>query len=665
MSSCNTKVYCVYSMAKTKSNRKNGNKRGNWSNTDHEYRTAKRIASLNKKRRRQQQQLEQSEANDDQQQSFDNQPTKKKKQPHHELPIHQIRLKKKVRNRNQHNRLTLSVDPDAYKRSHLAHDNYDQIDSTKLRLATAQIQRKVNTLKQRLESWDPVAESKLAKLQSNEQYEDKNSIEYKMKLHTHNTTLDKVARAKAHDEYNLLYAKHGVNSSTNRRKANLRSKPRPGPESWKLRGAARPAHEVYDFDVRYVDKHILAHTEANEIARRSINVLVVCKGRFAVDNGDESVDEEGDGNNINQQTKEEKKQFQSPQPYCREYLSLLTQLASLHLHRNNYSSARSALLECINLEGPQHSTSITNARYQLMNMYLHTNRPSSARKLSNLLINDNSAWIKYSMALIEYISWNLLNEEGSTSSTAEDKLKLAIRGNVYVVYLLAFSTTFEKSMEYTNEVCIEHELESNSCSLLEAIEYGCNCYNEGEGDNDDEGKGMDKGMALWMSTEGSLDWVRSVVLRVLNEDDNSDSASGNEEEDRLTKADLLSWESKLNKEEEVYEKERNEKEQKKLALKVSQEDGKIDYGKDTEDDEDDLDVVMYAGMFRTAMDWLSDAGELLKSPNYDYIIEQPNNVEEEEDANEGGVAEEEEKVAAERSSGSTSGSDSDEESKSE
>jgi len=653
-------------MAKTKSNRKNGNKRGNWSNTDHEYRTAKRIASLNKKRKRQQQHLEQSEA-DNEQQVINEQPTKKKKQqPHHELPIHQIRLKKKA-HRNKHNRLTSAVDPDAYKRSHLAHDNYDQIDSTKLRLATAQIQRKVNTLKQRLESWDPVAEAKLFKQQSNEQYEDKNSIEYKMKLHTHNTTLDKVARAKAHDEYNLLYAKHGVNSSSNRRKANLRSKPRPGPESWKLRGAARPAQEVYDFDVRYVDKHILAHNEATEIAKRSLNVLVVCKGRFAMDVEDKSDngEEEGDGNNTNnQQTKkkEEKKQFQPPQPYCRDYLSLLTQLASLHLHRNNYSSARTALLECINLEGSQHTTSITNARYQLMNMYLHTNRPSSARKLSNLLQNDESAWIKYSMALIEYISWNLLNEEGSTSSTAEEMLKLAIRGNVYVVYLLAFSTTFEKSMEYTNEVCVEHELESNSCSLLEAIEYGCNCYNEGEGDSD-EGKGMDKGMAIWMSTEGSLDWVRSVVLRVLN--DNSDSASGNGEEDRLTKADLLSWESKLNKEEEVYEKERNEKEQQKLALKVSKEDGKIDYGNDPEEDDEELDVVMYAGMFRTAMDWLSDAGELLKSPNYDYIIDQPV---EEDNANDEDVAEEKDKVTADRSSDSTnegsSGSDSDEESKS-
>ena len=28
---------------------------------------------------------------------------------------------------------------------------------------------------------------------------------------------------------------------------------------------------------------------------------------------------------------------------------------------------------------------------------------------------------------------------------------------------------------------------------------------------------------------------------------------------------------------------------------------------------------MYAGMFRTAMDWLQDAGEFLKEPSFDYV----------------------------------------------
>ena len=635
-------------MAKTKSNRRGGGakQKGNWSNAEHDARTAKRIASLNKKKRRRQQQLEEESAVDCEQPLTDdntnnikpqpNKQQKKEDQPNHELPLHQIRLKKK---KKIHNRLTSHVPTNIYKRSHLAHDNYDQIDSQKSRLATAQIQRKINKLKDRLENWDPVEEAQLASKKQQQQLleeEDKNSIEYKMKLDAHNHQLDKKARQKASSEYQLLHAKHGVNSSTHRRKSNLRSKPRPGPETWKLRGAARPAHEVYDFDTRYVDVHIKARDEANAKARRSWNVLCKCRGRFALDEEGEGIDEDEEiakddsegSNNSREKKSSSSSGFSPPQPYCRQYLSLLTQLASLHLHRRNYSSARTALLEAINLEGPTHSHSITNARYQLMNMYLHTNRPSSARKLCSLLHNDNSAWIKYSAALIEYVSWNILHEDGSTAQTAERLLTHAIRGNVYVVYLLGWSSTFEKSMEYTNEVCDGHELESESGSVLEAIEYGCSCYDDNnEEGEDDEDKKIEKGMAIWLGTEGSLDWMRSVVLRVLN-DENSNHEGGAENEDRLTRADLLSWESKLNKEEEEFEKDRTEREEQKLALSLK-EDGKIDYGHNSEEEEgendreEEPDVVMYAGMFRTAMDWLQDAGEFLKAPSYDYVDKLP------------------------------------------
>jgi len=96
----------------------------------------------------------------------------------------------------------------------------------------------------------------------------------------------------------------------------------------------------------------------------------------------------------------------------------------------------------------------------------------------------------------------------------------------------------------------------------------------------------------------------------------------------LTRADLLSWESKLNKEEEEFEKDRTEREEQKLALSLKK-DGTIDYGHNSEeeegenDPEEKPDVVMYAGMFRTAMDWLQDAGEFLKAPSYDYVDELP------------------------------------------
>ena len=357
--------------------------------------------------------------------------------------------------------------------------------------------------------------------------------------------------------------------------ANLRKKPRPGPETWKLRGAARPAWEVYDFDTRYVDPHIKALEEHKEKMQRSVNVLSVCRGRFAEDTSAEN-DNQGSNDDL----------FKPPQPHCRTYLSLLTQLGSLHLSRKNYSSARSSFIEAIELEG-YHSNSITNARYQLMNMYLATNRPSAARKLWNMLPTDSSAWIRYSAALIEYVSWNLLGEDGSTQHIAEKALGDAIRGNVYVAYYLGWKDTFDKAMEYTADV-VEYG-DGNPGSIMEAVEY----YGCGDMEEEDE-----RGLATWLGTEGSLEWVRSFVLRILNSTDN----------DADLKAILSSWETKLAKEEESYEQEKESDSGNDEQVSVDQ-----------HEEEEEPDLLMYSGMFRTAMDWLQDAGEFIKSPTDHYI----------------------------------------------
>jgi len=544
-------------MAKTKS--KNRRREGNWSSGDHESRTAKRIASLDKKRRRQQHDQAEAEDVDDGASSH----CRPNPEAQHDLPLHQVRIKKKSRR----TRLAKQVPDDTYKRSFLAHDNYEQIDSTKLRLATTQLQRKVDALKERLESYDPVEEEKIATQQEDD-------LARRMKLDAQNRQFDRQAREKAASEYSLQYAKHGVNSSTNRRKANLKRKPRPGPESWKLRGAARPAWEVYEFDTRHVNVHVKAHEDANAKARRSWNVFAHCRGRFAQGDDNDGGDEE------------EKRK--TPQPLCREYLSLLTQLGSIHLARKNYSTARKCFLEAIELEGTGHSISITNARNQLMNMYLSTNRPSSARKLWEQLYNDPSVWIRYSAALIEYVSWNLLGEDGSTAETAEELLGQAIRGNVYLAYMLAWPETFQKALEYTEEIVENGDHPQGS--VLEAIEYACST---------DE----DRGMGMWISTEGSLDWVRCVILRILT------TNTG----DAQNKSVLTNWETGLNREEEEYER---------LQKEVKGEGGE-DNNDESQDssDEQEPDTFMYAGMFRTAMDWLQDAGEFLKSPEFDFVNE--------------------------------------------
>lgn len=590
-------------MAKTKSNRnKGGKKSGNWSNADHEARMAKRIQSLQKKRDRKERAL--LEQNEDQQHHVvdydEDKPAKKKLK--HEQPLHQKRNKNY---RNKHVRLAAHVPEHTYKHTHLAHDGYEQIESSKLRLATAQVQRQISALKERLEEWDPVEEAKIAEVEA-QGAEDETSLEHKMKKHVQNCKEDAAARAKAQSEYALLYAKHGVNSSFHRRKHNLKKHARPGPETWKLKGAARPAWEVYDFDVRYQDPHVKSMEEANARARRVKNIMRLCKGRFAIDVTDDN-DMDGEGNktenNPNGGGDNNNKLYPPPQPYCRQYLSLLTQLGSLQLERKNYSSARKAFLEVLELEGTQWPYSITNARNQLMNMYMSTNRPASARKLWERLDNDGSAWIRYSAALIEYVSWNLLQEEGSSAASAERLLAKAIRGNVYVAFFLAWPEMFAKAMEYTEELVERGD--SPSGSILEAIEYGC-CINE------------DKGMGMWGGTDGSLEWVRSTILKVLTSDD-GDNSDASDTQDRLTKVDLMSWESKLAKEEEAYEIERNEKEEMMESRMANESDNDESSHQDGEENDVEPDSLMYAGMFRTAMDWLQDAGEFLQAPSYDFI----------------------------------------------
>ena len=262
-----TPLFITSTMAKTKSNRRRGGskQRGSWSNADHDARTANRIASLNKKRRRrqtaQEEDLQHQEEVEEQSQQITNidrvdvdhdelpadrstkRPRRQQQQPHDDTtpPLHKIPPKRSSSRQHIH-RLSTHVPTDTYKRTHLAHDSYEQIDSSKLRLATAQIQRRVNALRERLQCWDPVAEreeaARLASLKERGE-DDKSTVEYRMRIDAENLERDKLARDRASSEYNLLYAKHGVNSSVHRRKANLKRKKRGGPEGWKLRGAAR------------------------------------------------------------------------------------------------------------------------------------------------------------------------------------------------------------------------------------------------------------------------------------------------------------------------------------------------------------------------------------------------------------------------------------------
>ena len=258
-----------------------------------------------------------------------------------------------------------------------------------------------------------------------------------------------------------------------------------GPETWKLRGAARPAWEVYDFDTRYVDPYIQEHEEAKDKAKRSRNLFVIYKGQFG-----------HVGLSTSTSTSTTSTSTLPPQPACKNFLSKLVQLGHLCVEAKKFKSAREAFLECIKLEGndeleydhEHHHKNIqiitTNAESQLMRMYMEANRPDSARRLWERFPKDTSVWIRYSASLVEYVSWNLLHEHDSTQTTAEQLLACAIQSNPYCAYYIAFHDTFDNVMEFTNDI------EDGETLLEEAIEY---CSSEQ--------------MGSWIGTDGAIQWI--------------------------------------------------------------------------------------------------------------------------------------------------------------
>lgn len=495
---------------------------------------------------------------------------------------HNSRLNKKIDRQNSTEVSNTSKLKKGYHRSaHLSHDNYEKRQESKLRLHISKVKRELESFKKRLVKWDDESEHNLVKKQLFEKEKKRKQEELE-----------------AQPDYKKP------------RKGRL------GPETWKLKGAARPAWQVYDFDTRYVCPHLKAHQEALEKAKRVINALVVCKGFFG-----KYVRDDGTPVEYSKLLIEN----------CRTYLSLLMQLALLALEAKKYKTARESFLEILELEGYQTLEPITNARCRLMRMYLEANRPDSARRLWEKLPNDySSVWIRYNAALLEYVSWNVLNEPGSSQASATSLLIQAIRSNVYCAYMLAFHETFHQVMEYTEDV-----EDAPDASLEQAIEY---CFSDAMGD--------------WAGTDGALEWFKDVILNALNsnrtssddrksdgksqgegqekegDDDNdsssdSDNDSKEEEEDaaktivflkELTKQDL-EWEEKLAKAEKEYEEAMEEDKEDNNNNEQSENIGEMNNEKqgeaeenDDEEEEEEVDFLMYCGMFRTGMDMLSDNG---------------------------------------------------------
>lgn len=214
-----------------------------------------------------------------------------------------------------------------------------------------------------------------------------------------------------------------------------RKKKRTDPSTWKLKGAAKPAHEVYDFDVRFVDTYAQDHVNAKAKAQRQVNLLK---------SGNLASHELG-----------------------REYLTLLMQLAHLRESAGHYRDAQATYQECMQLD----SSAITNARESLMRLFIVRERYSEAYELGTTTLSsyDDTSMIPYSKALAAFALYHNKSKQQTIISKEElqEAMTKAIRGNIFLAHYICHFDIFQTVMECQDEID-----EDEPQSLLEeAIEY--------------------------------------------------------------------------------------------------------------------------------------------------------------------------------------------------
>ena len=387
----------------------------------------------------------------------------------------------------------------------LTHNTQEKRDAARLQLHITKVQREIKELKQRLTSWDPVHEAQRKK--------------------------DKLRKEQE------LMAKEDHDDPPKKKRGRL------GPESWKLRGAARPACEVYDFDTRYVDPYVKDHEQAAASAARSQNLL----RRHVI--ADSATNNHPGSYLLHSIAPDE----------AREYLGLLMQLGYLCQEAKQYKTARGAFLECIELEGDDtlgaasSVTAVTSAREALMRMYLDLERYDAAYRLGERLKLDTSCVIRFTMAIV---AMHLQKEEDIVA----ELLVQAVKSNIFATYYLSYFDIFRNAIEFTDDLA-ESDDEPQS-TFEEALEY---CSS--------------KHATLWKQTDGALSRLKTALQSSIGIFSVSD----------------LEWDQRLSQIESQFHDRHG-------ADSKDDDDDNSDTSPS-----DGLDVPMFACMFRTAMDMAQES----------------------------------------------------------
>lgn len=232
------------------------------------------------------------------------------------------------------------------------------------------------------------------------------------------------------------------------KKKRKKKKGRLGYETWKLRGAARPADTLIDTFEDYNDPHA-----------GTVDMFTLHMGSF------------------------------SSHPQTKVYLDLLTQLAVACGEAGFTRKEAETYERVLQIDAEDKD----NCRHLYVMSLLDRGEAGKARALiERFSATDTGTVMTYSMVLVEVVSWMALEEAGASEALATSAIERAYLANPYALVCLSYASIFEDVVEYADEI---NPAKCVPGSVQEAIWYCC----------------RQEVKSPWSELEGGEEWLRSIL----------------------------------------------------------------------------------------------------------------------------------------------------------
>ncbi|ETI54522.1 hypothetical protein F441_02619 [Phytophthora nicotianae CJ01A1] len=164
----------------------------------------------------------------------------------------------------------------------------------------------------------------------------------------------------------------------------------------------------------------------------------------------------------------------------REYISLLKQLAAACCEAGMPDRGIKNYELCMSLD----KTDSFYSREGLACALVDEGRGAEARALIEEHKDEDSAVLAYCQVIIEYVSWEVLEEEGSSEEVVQKAFRKAFALNPFMAVVTAYHETFFQVMEYVEEI-----KDPKRGSIEEAFVY------------------VSQNIGLWVDTVGAYQWI--------------------------------------------------------------------------------------------------------------------------------------------------------------